>query len=362
MKKIWLVAVISLLACIGVNAQTTQKLTATKASEYGIIYSLPTTVVDITFEIEKTIKKPGEFYRYAKKYLNANDAIATEIQSSILKSITITPRGVANPKQQYLMQFKSGSTPFLIINEENLPLAINTDNLPNATEVSLPKAIEAAPTPLETDAAKQVISGEIAQSQSSAKKAELAAAQLYALRQTRQDILNGEADQMPADGKAMELVLDNIQAQENAIIAMFMGTTQVSTEVKTITFTPEDAIDHDIIARISATEGVIDADNLAGEPIYISIGIIEQGELPITEKGTPKTFPKGGVAYNIPGKIGLKIEYNGKTFCDEIISTAQHGVVFGIDPKIFSDKKAPAYLLFNPTTGAIQELGAVSNL
>lgn len=362
MKKIWLVAVISLLACIGVNAQTTQKLTATKASEYGIIYSLPTTVVDITFEIEKTIKKPGEFYRYAKKYLNANDAIATEIQSSILKSITITPRGVANPKQQYLMQFKSGSTPFLIINEENLPLAINTDNLPNATEVSLPKAIEAAPTPLETDAAKQVISGEIAQSQSSAKKAELAAAQLYALRQTRQDILNGEADQMPADGKAMELVLDNIQAQENALIAMFMGTTQVSTEVKTITFTPEDAIDHDIIARISATEGVIDADNLAGEPIYISIGIIEQGELPITEKGTPKTFPKGGVAYNIPGKIGLKIEYNSKTFCDEIISTAQHGVVFGIDPKIFSDKKAPAYLLFNPTTGAIQELGAVSNL
>ncbi len=362
MKKILLVAVILLFACLGINAQTTQKLTATKASEYGIIYSLPNTVVDITIEIEKTLKKPGEFYRYAKKYLNANDAIATETQSSVLKSITITPRGVANPKQQYLMQFKSGSNPFLIINEENLPLAINTDKLPITAEVSLPKAIEATPTPLETDAAKQVISGEIAQSQSSAKKAELAAAQLYALRQTRQDILNGEAEQMPADGKAMELVLNNIQAQENALIAMFMGTTQISTDVETITYFPNEAIDHDILARVSATEGVIDANNLAGEPIYISMEVVEQGELPITEKGTPKTFPKGGVAYNIPGKVALKIESQGKTFCEKIISTAQHGVVFGIDPKMFSDKKAPAYLLFNPTTGAIQELGAVSNL
>lgn len=362
MKKTWLVAVVTLLIGLGTNAQSTQKLTATKASEYGIIYSLPNTVVDITIEIEKTIKKPGEFYRYAKKHLNANDAIATESQSSVLKSITITPRGVANPKQQYLMQFKSGSTPFLVINEENLPLAINTDKLPSITEVSLPKAIEAPPTPLETEAAKQVISGEIAQSQSTAKKAELAAAQLYALRQTRQDILNGEAEQMPADGKAMELVLNNIQAQENALIAMFMGTTQVSTEVKTITYYPNEAVDHDILARVSSTEGIIDANNLAGEPIYISMEVVEQGELPITEKGTPKTFPKGGVAYNIPGKIALKIESQGKTFCDEIISTAQHGVVFGIDPKMFSDKKAPAYLLFNPTTGAIQELGAVSNL
>ena len=66
------------------------------------------------------------------------------------------------------------------------------------------------------------------------------------------------------------------------------------------------------------------------------------------------------MAYNIPGKVSLKIEYRGKTFCDAIIPSAQHGVVFGIDPKLFTDKKAPAYLLFEPTTGAIKELGAIS--
>ena len=50
-------------------AQTTQKLTANKANEYGLIYSLPQTVLDITIEAERTVKRPGEFYKYAKNIL-----------------------------------------------------------------------------------------------------------------------------------------------------------------------------------------------------------------------------------------------------------------------------------------------------
>jgi hypothetical protein len=42
---------------------------------------------------------------------------------------------------------------------------------------------------------------------------------------------------------------------------------------------------------------------------------------------------------------------------DGSIDAAQYGVVFGLDPKLFNDKKAPAYLLLNPVTGAIKELG-----
>ena len=88
----------------------------------------------------------------------------------------------------------------------------------------------------------------------------------------------------------------------------------------------------------------------------------EKGELPVDEKGVPKTFPKGGVAYNIPGKISIKIDCEGKNYCNQVISSAQHGVVFGIDPKLFVDKKDPIYVLFDPITGAIKELGSVKNL
>lgn len=59
-SKIWSVALVAMLSVAGMSAQTTQKLTATKANEYGLIYSLPKTVLDITIEAEKEVKKPGE--------------------------------------------------------------------------------------------------------------------------------------------------------------------------------------------------------------------------------------------------------------------------------------------------------------
>lgn len=64
--KIFSALIISLLFSITTLAQTTQKLTATKASEYGLIYNLPSTVFDITIETECTEKQPGEYYKYAK--------------------------------------------------------------------------------------------------------------------------------------------------------------------------------------------------------------------------------------------------------------------------------------------------------
>ena len=360
--KIFSALIISLLFSITTLAQTTQKLTATKASEYGLIYNLPSTVFDITIETECTEKQPGEYYKYAKKYLDADNAIAEASRSWKVKSILITPRGVANPDERYLMQFKKGTSPFLIVNEENMPLAINTEEIPKQPIVELPTPIAPSPTPLDNDAAQHVISQEMLQSQSSAKRAELAASQIYALRQSRTDILTGQAEQMPPDGQAMQLVLDNLSAQEAALTAMFMGTESSYTDVKTFRFTPDTISSEKVIARISSLNGIVDALDLSGKPIYLSLEITERGELPKNEKtGLTKQFPKGGVAYRIPGKANIKLEYEGKVFVDETFNVAQYGVVFGIDPGMFTTKTAPAYLLFDALTGGIKELGTVSD-
>ena len=69
--KIFSVFAISLLIPITAFGQTTQKLTATKVSEYGLIYNLPSTVFDITIEAECVVKKPGEYYKYVKRVLNS---------------------------------------------------------------------------------------------------------------------------------------------------------------------------------------------------------------------------------------------------------------------------------------------------
>ncbi|WP_301390209.1 DUF4831 family protein, partial [uncultured Muribaculum sp.] len=67
------------------SGQTTQKFTATKANDYGLVYSLPVTVLDVTIEAEHVVKKPGEFYKYAKKYLNVSDPISEMSESWTVK-------------------------------------------------------------------------------------------------------------------------------------------------------------------------------------------------------------------------------------------------------------------------------------
>lgn len=119
--------VAAMAACM--HAQTVQKFTAGKASEYALGYALPNTVLDITIETEKTVRRPGEFYKYARRYFNISDPITTESTTVAVKSITIGSHGESNPDERYLVTFKPGYTPFMMIDSDGKPLAINTENL-----------------------------------------------------------------------------------------------------------------------------------------------------------------------------------------------------------------------------------------
>lgn len=350
-----------LVASVTVSAQATHKFSAGKTNEYGLKYSLPNTTMDITLEAVKTVKTPGEFFRYAKKYLG-EDPITEPSTSYELVSVTMNPRAIPDPedKEGYLVQFKSGSAPFMILDDNGFPLSVNTEETLTFTPEAIPVAKSAAPTILETPAAKQAVTAEMLKSPSSAKRAELAASRIYELRETRSEILSGSADNMPADGKAMQLVLDNLDAQEAALTAMFLGTTQTSTEVTTINSTPGKTNPRKVLARLSMTEGFVGPDDLSGAPIYLDITITEQGEYPKNEKQEVKRFPKDGLAYRIPGKANVKVSYNDKKMLDKDIDVAQYGIVFGLDPDLFTDKKNPAKAIFVPLTGAIKEVVPVT--
>lgn len=240
-----------------------------------------------------------------------------------------------------------------------LPLAFNTDRIPAADAPQLPVARAAAPTPLETPAARQVISEEMLQSQSAAKRAELAARAIFDIRATRSDLISGQADNMPPDGKSLQLMLDNLQAQEEALEAMFMGTTKTWTMVTTVTVTPDDDINHEVIARLSALDGFVGTDNLSGAPVYLDLTVTERGELPVNDKGEPLPFPKNGFPYCIPGSTAVKVSFDGRAIASSEQPMAQFGMVYGLAANSLTDKKAPRFVIFDPATGAFLESGPV---
>lgn len=353
-----LLAPIICLIAFSAFSQTTQRFTASKANEYGLVYSLPTTELDITVETRHTKRTPGEFYNYARHHLAINNAITTPSTTVEIVSVTITPRGVADRQNQWQVQFKAGSTPWMLLTADGRPLTINSEIAADVPSTTLPEAVAPQPTILETDYARQAMTQEMIRSSSLSKRAELAAARIFELRENRSDLLSGQADNAPADGRAMQLVLDNLAKQEAALTAMFAGTEQTWTNVRTVTIAPDrDDIVDDIIARISPFDGIIDPDNLAGAPLTISVSVLSEGELPVNEKGEEKKFPKGGVAYQIPGTAQVTVKYDGKVVADRTVALAQLGVTFGLDPALFTDKKAPSQLRFDPITGGIILLG-----
>lgn len=354
-----ILALCALALCpAAVNAQNTQRLSATKANEYALVYSLPTTALSVTLEAEVTTKKPGEFYKYAKRYLNLDNPLTAESHSARLLSAAIGTRGIPDEDERYTVQFKSGAPTYILLSPDGIPLAVNTEETFKAPAPELPVSKDALPTPLETPAARQVVSQEMMQSQSTAKRAELAAQAIFAIRQTRSELVSGQAETMPPDGKSLQLMLDNLEAQEQALIAMFMGTTSTRTDVATYTVVPEAEMKNYVLARISALDGLVGTDDLSGAPVTLSVIPTSKGELPVNDKGETIPFPKNGFAYRIPGEARISVSYDGETFADDTEQIAQFGVVYGLSPSTIGDKKAPQYVILDPATGAVVKTGA----
>lgn len=355
--KQYAIALAALALTLPAAAQSSQRLYAGKANEYGLVYTLPVTSLDIYIEAELTEEHPGQFYNYARRHLGINDAVRSDSRTASVKSITVIPRGIPDPKEQWLAQFKPGSSAFMTLADNNIPLGINSDGPAGNTDPAIPAPRDAEPSPLETPAARQAVTQDMARSASVSKKAELAAQRIFELRETRNEILSGQSDNPPADGQSMQLVLQNLEQQEAALTAMFAGTRSSRTVVEHVTYTPDSmGVDGVVIARLSSVDGLVDASNLAGAPITLSVKVIERGTLPLTEKGLVKSFPKGGVAYRIPGTAEVSISYAGETILSQEVTLAQLGVVFGINPALFTDRRAPYSLTFSPTTGAALEL------
>ena len=350
-------------ACVGFNAaaQKTEKLTASKGNDYGLVYTLPKTAVDITVETETTVKARGEFANYARMRLGIDNAVTEPSTRVTVKSITIGTRGVPDSDNRWIAQFKPGSTVSILLDEGGIPLAINADAVDGAQPRELPKAVPMPVSPLDKPVAQQVLTQEMIRSTSLSKKAELAAQRIYELREQRNELISGNVDNMPADGASLKVALDALAEQEEALTAMFAGTTLTGTQVSTFSFVPSShEVADSVVARISPVDGITDSDDLRGIPLTVSIRVISRGELPVNDKGEAKKFPKGGVAYNIPGAAEITVSFGGKVMGTKTVDLAQLGTTFGIDSDLFTHKKSPMQTTFSPITGALLSLEPLS--
>lgn len=327
-----------------VYAQTEVTAGITRGKDYGVIYMLPKTEIDIVVKANKVTYTPGEFSKYADRYLRLPNVSADPKEYWELVSVKAVSTGVPDSERTYFVKMKDKTVaPLMELTEDGIVKSIN---MPLTTR----KAPATSPTATAQKAVnpRDFLTEEILMANSTAKMAELVAKEIYYIRESKNALVRGQADNMPKDGEQLKIMLHNLDEQENAMTQMFSGTLNKEEKTFTIRITPDKEINKEVAFRFSKKLGVVANDDLAGEPVYISIKDLNTPNVP-QEEGKKKV---DGVAYNVPGKAQVTLTQGKTTLFNDELPVTQFGTTEYLAPALFN-KKSTIKIQFNPNTGGL---------
>ena len=322
-------------------------------TQSGATFFLPKTALRISVLIEKTTYTPGTYASYAQRYLRLNNVSTEASVDYRVISITQTPMALADTTKAFSVKFNRKTSAINVaLSEEGTLLALNATPQRQAA----PKRFEPArkPAPLNP---QRYLNEEILAAGSMSKMAQLTAQEIYDIRDNRNQLVKGQADFMPKDGKQMELMLGQLDLQDRALTSLFAGVTERDTVERIIVLCPHNDTSRELLFRFSEKLGLVDDDDLVGEPYYIQVKNLTV--LPATDKAAEakKKKQEDGLYYNVPGKMRSTIYKGNEQLASDDFPAGQFGKVELLEGELFN-KHYGTRLWLNPLTGAIDKLEA----
>ena len=319
----------------------------------GVTYYLPDTRINITVEAYCVTQTPGEFYSYAERFLHMKNVISEASNRWEMTDIKSSCEGVPCKEKSYMISLNSSTASNIRLNDKGIINAINT-TLPDEQVSDKAKSSQSGGN--RTDAS-QYMTEEMLTATSTAKMAELTAKEIYAIRESKLAIPRGQAENMPSDGAAISLLLQELEKQERALTEMFTGRTDTVYHSYSFIIAPEEIHDTTkaVLFRFSHKLGVVDKENLAGEPVYYNIKDLKTVEHPVVDETAKKKTAKqqqDGICYNIPGRARLEVYSRTKTYIETEMAIAQFGITETLAKTLFSKSNA-VRVLFDTATGGI---------
>ena len=342
MKKTMIILAAILMAGSQLSAQVVQE------NEAVVVYYMPKTTVTITLNYEVIEEKPGIFYQYAERYLGTENIILEANKSYRLTDASCATTTTADTNRAYKVTSQKGfNSQLLTLSADGRLLGYNVeleaeigdrrseigDRIEEKGEEKLMPLLE-----------EQFMAGSIA------KMAEGAAKQIYRIRETRLNLLAGDVEHMPADGKAMQLVLEELTKQEQTLVELFVGTRTIKASQYTFCYHPNASIENEVVCRLSQHTGIVNKDDLSGEPIYLTLEAKTQSLQPIAEVNS-KAPALSQLYYNLPGTAKICITHKSKVMTEAEIQVAQYGVAIPLALELFTGKTP--IIRIHPKTGNI---------
>lgn len=341
---------LSLLISASSYAQTEVSNYLPGKNSEGVTYFLPKTSIDITVKTEKTTYTPGEFCRYAEKYLRLTGIATNPDEQWAIKSVTMTPQGTPDTEKAFTIKLKDKTVaPLVELTDDGIIKAINTTYPKVQFQTVQEEKNDRTLNP------RDYLTEEILMAGSTAKMAELTAKEIYNIRESKNAITRGQADSMPKDGESLKIMLNSLEEQEQALLQLFTGKTTKENKSFTIKITPTGNIDKEVLFRFSKKLGIVSASDLAGSPVYLTLTNQNTVPQPTEEEKAKKKL--NGIVYNVPGKADITISNGSKPLYKGELMLSQFGNTEILTNNLFN-KKATTKVTFDPTTGGLIKIEA----
>lgn len=346
MKKLIIAA--GLLMATSAYAQTEVLTGVTRGKDYGVVYSLPKTQIELEIKANKVTYTPGEFSKYADRYLRLNNVSAEPETYWELTSVKVKSVGVPNSEATYFVKLKDKTVaPLMELTENGIVKSINVPYSPNSsTKQSTPTtpAFQKKANP------RDFLTEEILMASSTAKMAELVAKEIYNIRESKNALLRGQADNTPSDGAQLKIMLDNLNMQEDAMTKMFSGIQDKEERTSTVRLTPDKEFNNEVAFRFSKKLGVVANNDLAGTPFYISLKDLKTVKIP--QEDGKKKKDLDGIAYNVPGQALVTLTDGKRKLYEGELPVTQFGIIEYLAPVLFN-KNSTIKVYFDPNTGGL---------
>ena len=318
--------------------------------EAALVYYSPKTAFNLEFTYMVETQERGIYAAYAKDLLGVTDVVKETATRCELKDVRIVATSSTDYTRAHKVSAESGIPMLLTINDKGLLTGYNVPFEPKKQEPRKPEPKKDCPHhdhPHPAPLSAAPVPEEVMKAANPLAQANEVAKQIFHLRETRMYLLNGEVEHAPADGRSMELVLEELAAQERALTELFVGKKHVRKEHKRVIVEPSDA---GKMLFFSEENGFTDADNVDADTIIVRMLCQQQTVRHANPKAKKSELSQ--IVYNIPGHCDVSVVYKGRTLASRELPVAQLGADVALPKSWFTGKELPK-IVFSEKTGNI---------
>ena len=329
----------------------------------GVIYSLPRTGIRIHVKAKQEKFFHGPYFQYAEALLGIKNAPAMDYEQWTITDIQIETFSEPDPDQVYKAM---GTTAAMVsLTEAGVLAGINRETESIDEDPSVSTFLGDTKTPdfpfLDLSLNPFYEMGDSTTNRaivtkSLEEKAQEAAHTITKLRKRRFKSLGNAYEEQLPDGRAYELMVDELGKLETDYVGLFVGKSYTKSFEYSFDFIPgEGSASGEVAFRFAENKGVLPKTDLSGKPVMVDMKKLDdlaaaQNKL---KASNSQSVGASGIYYRMPGKAEIKV-MNGQNLMAVTRATiAQYGTVAALPESLLD---GTYQILFHPKTGAVKSI------